>query len=53
MNVKYCWRLLILDKTNVYTQIYDEVYGNNLDTLEELMKKYSDRSKYICLLIGG
>ncbi len=31
MNMNYKWRLLILDKTNIYTQIYDEVYGNSFE----------------------
>lgn len=53
MNMNYKWRLLILDKTNIYTQIYDEVYGNSFEVLEELKQKYSDKSKYICLLIEG
>lgn len=51
--MNYKWRLLILDKTNIYTQIYDEVYGNSFEVLEELKQKYSDKSKYICLLIEG
>ena len=53
MNMNYKWRLLILDKINIYTQIYDEVYGNSFEVLEELKQKYSDKSKYICLLIEG
>ena len=27
-NCNYIWRLLILDKSGMYTRIYDEIYGN-------------------------
>lgn len=53
METNYIWRLLILDKSGMYTQIYDEVYGNNPETLAELQQIYSDKEKYICLLIEG
>lgn len=53
METNYIWRLLILDKSGMYTQIYDEVYGNNTETLTELQQIYSDKEKYICLLIEG
>lgn len=46
---KTVWRLLILDVSGMYTQIYDEIYGNNPNTLSELLELYSDRTKYLCL----
>lgn len=46
---KTIWRLLILDVSGVYTQIYDEIYGNNPNTLSELLELYSDEKKYKCL----
>lgn len=46
---KTVWRLLILDVSGMYTQIYDEIYGNNLNTLSELLELYSDRTNYLCL----
>lgn len=49
----YTWRLLILDKSGLYTQIYDEVYGNNPETLKELYDKYSQMDDYICLILEG
>lgn len=48
---KTIWRLLILDVSGVYTQIYDEIYGNNPNTLSELLELYSDEkniSVYHC-----
>lgn len=43
---KDTWRLLIIDRSGLYSQIYDEIYGVNHDTLAELIKVYSNSSKY-------
>ncbi len=48
---KDTWRLLIIDRSGLYSQIYDEIYGVNPDTLAELIKVYSDSSKYQCLIL--
>lgn len=48
---KDTWRLLIIDKSGLYSQIYDEIYGVNPDTLAELIKVYSNSSKYQCLIL--
>lgn len=48
---KDTWRLLIIDRSGLYSQIYDEIYGNNPDTLKELMEIYSDKRKYQCLVL--
>ena len=45
------WRLLIIDKSGLYSQIHDEIYGNNPDTLADLVEMYSDRKKYQCLVL--
>lgn len=45
------WRLLVLDKSGLYSQIHDEIYGTNPDTLKELMEIYSDKRKYECLVL--
>lgn len=45
------WRLLIIDKSGLYSQIYDEIYGNNPDTLADLVEMYSDRKKYQCIVL--
>lgn len=45
------WRLVILDISGMYTQIYDEVYGNNEETLDELLQLYSDHDKYVCIIV--
>ena len=52
-NRDYVWRLLILDKSGMYTQIYDEIYGNNPAVLKELYDKYSKNKDYICLILEG
>lgn len=48
---KNTWRLLVIDKAGLYSQIYDEIYGNNQETLTELMRVYSDKNKYQCVLL--
>lgn len=48
---KNTWRFLIIDKSGLYAQIHDEVYGNNAETLNELMEIYSDKSKYQYMII--
>lgn len=48
---KDTWRFLIIDKSGLYAQIYDEVYGNNTETLNELMEIYSDKSRYQCVVL--
>ena len=45
------WRLLIINKSGLYSQIQDEIYGTNSDTLKELMEIYSDKRKYQCLVL--
>lgn len=45
------WRLLILDTSGVYTQIYDEIYGNNPETLRDLLELYSGNSDYACIIV--
>lgn len=52
-NRDYVWRLLILDKSGMYTRIYDEIYGNNPVVLNELYDKYSKNKDYICLILEG
>jgi len=48
---KNTWRFLIIDKSGLYSQIHDEVYGNNDETLKELMNIYSDKRKYQCVVL--
>lgn len=48
---KGTWRFLIIDKSGLYAQIHDEVYGNNIETLNELMEIYSDKRKYHCMVL--
>lgn len=48
---KNTWRLLIINRSGLYSQIHDEIYGNNLETLDELMRVYSDKKKYQCILL--
>lgn len=48
---KTVWRLLILDISEIYTKIYDEIYGNNPELLSELLDVYSDKKKYQCLIL--
>lgn len=48
---KDTWRFLVIDKSGLYAQIHDEVYGNNTETLNELMEIYSDKSKYQCMVL--
>lgn len=50
---KDMWRCLVIDKSGLYAQIHDEVYGNNVETLNELMSIYSDRRKYECVVLDG
>lgn len=56
MTVEGCknmWRLLILDKSGLYTQIYDEIYGNNPKTLQELYDEYSVKEGFTCVILEG
>lgn len=48
---KNTWRLLVIDRSGIYSQIHDEIYGNNQETLNELMRVYSDKKKYQCILL--
>ncbi len=48
---KNTWRLLVIDRSGIYSQIHDELYGNNQETLTELMRVYSDKKKYQCILL--
>ena len=48
---KTIWRLLVLDISEIYTKIYDEIYGNNPELLSELLDIYSDKKKYQCLIL--
>lgn len=48
---KTVWRLLVLDISEIYTKIYDEIYGNNPELLSELLDVYSDKKKYQCLIL--
>lgn len=48
---KTVWRLLVLDISEIYTKIYDEIYGNNPELLSELLDIYSDKKKYQCLIL--
>lgn len=48
---KNTWRLLIINRAGVYSQIHDEIYGNSQETLAELMRVYSDKEKYQCILL--
>lgn len=48
---KNTWRLLIINRAGVYSQIHDEIYGNSQETLTELMHVYSDKEKYQCILL--
>lgn len=50
---KDMWRCLVIDKSGLYAQIHDEVYGNNVETLNELMEIYSDKRKYECVVLDG
>ena len=50
---KYVWRMLILNTSGVYTQIHDEIYGNNPQVLYELYDKYSKVDGLICLILEG
>lgn len=45
------WRLLVIDKSGLYSQIHDEIYGNNSGTLDELLRVYSDKRKYECIVL--
>ena len=48
---KDTWRFLIIDKSGLYARIHDEGYGNNTETLNELMELYSDKNKYQCMVL--
>lgn len=48
---KDTWRLLIIDKSGLYSQIYDEIYGVNPDTLAELKEIYSDNKRFQCVML--
>lgn len=48
---KDTWRLLIIDKSGLYAQIYDEIYGVNPDTLNELKKMYSGEDGFECIVL--
>lgn len=48
---KDTWRLLIIDKSGLYSQIYDEIYGNNPGTLNELKEIYSEDSMFECIVL--
>lgn len=50
---KDTWRFLIIDKSGLYAQIHDEVYGNNAETLRELKEIYSDKGKYQCMVLDA
>lgn len=45
------WRLLVIDKSGLYSRIHDEIYGTNPDTLKELNEIYSDKGKYQCVVL--
>ena len=46
---KDTWRFLIIDKSG----LYDEVYGNNAETLRELKEFYYDKGKYQCMVLDA
>lgn len=48
---KNTWRLLIINRAGLYSQIHDEIYGNNQETLTELLWLYSNMKKYQCILL--
>lgn len=48
---KTVWRLLVLDISEMYTKIYDEIYGKDPELLSELLDVYSDKKKYQCLIL--
>lgn len=48
---KDTWRLLIIDKSGLYSQIYDEIYGVNPDTLKELKEIYSEDDRFECIVL--
>ncbi len=48
---KDTWRLLIIDKSGLYSQIYDEIYGNNPETLKELKEIYSGEDEFECIVL--
>ena len=48
---KDTWRLLIIDKSGLYSQIYDEIYGNNPETLRELKEIYSNDERFECIVL--
>lgn len=47
------WRVVILDSSGLYTQIYDEVYGNGGKSLQELFDIYSNRKGFSCFILEG
>ena len=48
---KDTWRLLIIDKSGLYSQIYDEICGNNPETLRELKEIYSNDERFECIVL--
>lgn len=50
-NDKTIWRLLVLDVSEMYTKIYDEIYGDDPELLTDLLDVYSDKKKYQCLIL--
>lgn len=42
-NDKTIWRLLVLDVSEMYTKIYDEIYGDDPELLTDLLDVYSDK----------
>lgn len=48
---KDTWRLLIIDKSGLYSQIFDEIYGNNPETLNELKEIYSEDNRFECIVL--
>ena len=47
----YTWRVVILDITEMYTKIYDEVYGENSETLHKLLDLYSKKPEFLCIIL--
>ncbi len=48
---KNTWRLLVINRAGLYSQIHDEIYGNSQETLSELLRLYSTPKKYQCILL--
>lgn len=45
------WRILILDISGVYSQIYDEVYGYGSCEMNDLLAMYNADSQYACIVL--